>query len=166
MSMTIGSVTVAQWDLGDPENPVTGTESVSGSGAAYHVFQVLQTLESQALLPWPTWILAEGSVALTSVAVDGDSFTYSFSDSPEGGETAVQKLYAHLTTIAERRYAQLKSMADASVAIGSLCSYIATNAVLTAATANIPATVAGDGLQNGTTHPLVPKTITVTGGIS
>jgi hypothetical protein len=168
MTMSIGSVTVSQWDLGDPENPVTGTESASGSGAAYYIFLVLQAQTSQALRPWPIWhIPTGGNVVVTNTALDGEVFSYTFADSPEeGGKTAGQKLYEHLTSIAAGRYGQLKSMADLAVAIASLCGYIAANAALSGATANIAADASGDGLQNGTSHPATPKTIPVSGGIA
>jgi hypothetical protein len=164
MTMAVGSVAVYGWTFSDPENPVVGDESVVSSDAAGHVMDAILSREGGNLLAWPTWTWVNADQV--NVILGEESFTYK-TDAADAVNrmTAVQKLYTLLQSVASARYSALVAMADKAVAIAALIDYIVSNASFKEAIATIAANAAGDGLQNGTTHPLAEKTIPVTGGI-
>lgn len=162
MSMTAGTITVTAWDLGDPENPVTGTETVVATGAAKVIYDYYMTQEYRQPLDWPTWMVSvNGSITVSS---GGSSWVYS-SDDTEVLGTPSERLYTHLKNCRDSRYGVLQSSANDALAIAQLIPYIAANAVVVGTT-NIAANSSTDGLQDGTLHPPSPKTLPVTGTIT
>lgn len=158
MAITPGSVSVAIYTPAlDKENPTTGDETVTGTGAALECFNLLLTLPSKKIPDWPVvgQQYGGGDTEVNGVIIKDPPVTQA-------------EFNSLVPTIAQARYSALKALADEANVFAWVLTYIKTNAAL-----NGNAVIANTlgGLQKSTNAgdptdpPAATKNIPLSGGI-